>query len=137
MNASPAIADEKYVSLTTYRKNGEAKSSPVWIVDLCDGTVGFATASSSWKVKRLGNDPNMSISPSDAKGNVAPGAPVLTGTAIASTDDLDRVWPLVIAKYGRAARGIALVGKFMKLIGRGSGTDTAIIITLSDRLDER
>lgn len=127
-----AIASEKYVSLTTYRKNGEAKASPVWITDLGDGTVGFTTASSSWKVKRLANDPKVSLSPSDSKGNVEAGAIVITGTAVASSADFERVWPLILAKYGIMARGIRLVGSFMKLIKRGSGTDTAIIITLAD-----
>ena len=124
-----AIANEKYVSLTTYRKNGEAKPGPVWIVDLGDGTVGFTTASSSWKVKRLANDSKVRLSPSDSKGKVAPGAVVVAASAVASADDFDRVWPLILAKYGLAARGIKLIGQFMKLIGRGSGSDTAIIIT--------
>ena len=31
------ISDEKYVSFTTYRKNGEPKPLPIWIVDLGDG----------------------------------------------------------------------------------------------------
>ncbi|NNC79410.1 MAG: PPOX class F420-dependent oxidoreductase, partial [Acidimicrobiales bacterium] len=47
-----SIIDEKYLSLTTFRKNGEPKATPVWIVDLGNGTAGFTTASSSWKVKR-------------------------------------------------------------------------------------
>jgi len=126
------IANEKYVSLTTYRKNGEPKPVPVWVVDLGDGTVGFTTASSSWKVKRLTNDPKISLSRSDSKGKIKPGATEYTGTAVASKADFDRVWPLIRAKYGLAARGINLMGKFMKLIGRGSGADTAIIITLID-----
>lgn len=125
------IANEKYVSLTTYRKNGEAKPAPVWIVDTGEGTVGFCTSSSSWKVKRLNHDPTVSLSPSDAKGNVSDGAPVLAGAAVVSAEDFARVWPLVVAKYGVQARGIKLFGSFMKLIGKGSGTDTAIIITLA------
>lgn len=127
-----AIANEKYVSLTTYRKNGEAKPSAVWIVDVGDGKVGFCTASSSWKVKRLANDPNVTLSPSDSKGKVADGAIVVTGTAVASTEDFDRVWALVLAKYGVMARGIKLMGNVAKLMGKGSGTDQAIIIALAD-----
>lgn len=126
------IANEKFVSLTTYRKNGEAKPTPVWIADLGDGTVGFTTASSSWKVKRLANDPKVSLSPSDQKGKVEPGAITVTGTAVASQADFDRVWPIIVAKYGIMARGIKIFGSFMKLIRRGSGTDTAVIITLAD-----
>lgn len=126
------IANEKYVSLTTYRKNGEAKPSAVWIVDTGDGTVGFCTASSSWKVKRLTNDANVTLSPSDSKGAVADGAVVHSGTAVVSPEEFDRVWALVLAKYGVMARGIKLMGNFMKLIGKGSGTDRAVIITLAE-----
>lgn len=126
------IANEKYISLVTYRKNGEAKPAPVWITDLGDGTVGFCTASSSWKVKRINNDNNVTLTPSDSKGNVRPGAVEVAGTAVTSTDDFDRVWALVVAKYGVMARGIKLMGRFMKLIGKGSGTDTAVIVTLVD-----
>ena len=68
--AGMSIADEKYVAFTTYKRNGETKSLPVWIADLGDGTVGFTTASSSYKVKRLRNDNRVILQPSDAKGNV-------------------------------------------------------------------
>lgn len=131
MPAAPAIADEKYVSLVTYRKNGEPKPTAVWIADLGDGTVGFTTASSSWKVKRIANDPRVTLTPSDSKGTVTPGAETVAGTATtADGAEFDRVWALIQSKYGVMARGIRLVGRFMKLIGRGSGTDTAVIITL-------
>jgi len=127
---TPSIANEKYVALTTYRKDGTPKSTPVWIVRLDDHTVGFTTASSSWKVKRLRNDPKVTLQPSNSKGVVRDGSVVVTGTAVTSSNDLARVWPLVRSKYGVMARGIRLVGQVAKLLGRGSGTDSAIIITL-------
>ena len=36
-----AIADAKYVAVTTYRKDGESSSVPVWITDLGDGHAGL------------------------------------------------------------------------------------------------
>lgn len=66
---APTISSEKYVSLTTYRKDGTPKRVPVWIADLGDGTVGFTTASSSYKVKRIGNNPKVTLQPSDTRGN--------------------------------------------------------------------
>ena len=43
MTASPStIAAEKYVSLVTFRKNGDAVASPVWITSLPDGSAGFS-----------------------------------------------------------------------------------------------
>lgn len=125
------ISDEKYVSLTTYRKNGEAKLAPVWIADLGDGTVGFTTSSSSWKVKRLRNDPRVVLQPSDAKGKVREGTEPVTGTAVLKSGaDFDSVAAIVKKKYGLQYTGITLVGKVAKLIGKGSGTDTAVVVTL-------
>ena len=57
------IADENYVALTTFRKNGERKNTPIWIADLGDGTIGFTTSKDSWKVKRIGNDPRVELQP--------------------------------------------------------------------------
>ena len=51
-----AISDEKYVNLTTFTRGGRPKPTPVWITDTGDGTVGFTTFSTSWKVKRINND---------------------------------------------------------------------------------
>lgn len=125
------IADEKYVSLTTYRKNGEAKRAPVWITDLGDGTVGFTTASSSWKVKRLRNDSRIELQPSDSKGNVRDGTEPVKGSATtAMGSEFDRVSALIKKKYGIQFTMISAVGKVAKLIGKGSGTDTAVIISL-------
>ena len=78
------IADEKYVNLTTFTKDGRPKPCPVWITDTGDGTVGFTTFSTSWKVKRLNNDSRVTLQPCDAKGTVTAGTDVVEGTAIAS-----------------------------------------------------
>ncbi|MEM7096318.1 MAG: PPOX class F420-dependent oxidoreductase [Actinomycetota bacterium] len=128
-----SIADEKYVAFTTYRKNGEPKSLPVWIVDVGDGTVGFTTASSSYKVKRLRNDPRVVLQPSDAKGNIKEGSSEVTGTGEVRTGaDFETTRDKVKAKYGIQFTLINLIGNLAKLFRRGSGTDTAIAITLDE-----
>ncbi len=126
-----SIADEKYISLTTFKKDGTAKPLPVWIADFGDGTVGFTTASSSFKVKRIRNNSKVLLQPSDAKGNVKDGTVEISGTAEVKTGaDFTRCEAIVKKKYGMQYRGIKLVGKIAKLIGKGSGTDAAVIITL-------
>ncbi|CAL9582121.1 hypothetical protein SUDANB120_05071 [Streptomyces sp. enrichment culture] len=89
----------KYVSLTTYRKNGTAVATPVWAV--ADGGELFVwTRSDSWKVKRIRNDGRVSLAPCDVRGNVEPGAGVLEGTArILDADGLKRVRRLMSRKY--------------------------------------
>ncbi len=62
----PRIADEKYVALTTYKKDGSTKSLPVWIADFGGGQVGFTTSSSSYKVKRINNDSRVILQPSNS-----------------------------------------------------------------------
>lgn len=128
-----AIADEKYVSLTTFRKNGERKAVPVWIADLGDGTFGFTTPSSSWKCKRLRNDPRVELQPSDARGKVKPGTSVVAGTAeLKQGADFDRVRSQIKEKYGFQVTMIVLVQKIGKVFGKDGGSDTAVIITLDD-----
>ncbi|MEZ5249426.1 MAG: hypothetical protein R2713_09520 [Ilumatobacteraceae bacterium] len=45
MTAEPTctLADEKYVVLTTTRKDGRSVPTPVWIAALPDGALGFTT----------------------------------------------------------------------------------------------
>lgn len=126
------LGTEKYVSFTTYKKDGTAKPLPVWIADLGDGTLGFTTSSSSWKVKRLANNPNVELQPCDSKGKLSPGTEPVSGTAVAvDGDEFSRVQQIVKKKYGIQYTAILLVGKVAKLIGKGSGTDRAVVITLA------
>ncbi len=125
------ITDEKYVSLTTFRKDGTPASTPVWIADLGDGTIGFTTASSSFKVKRIGNDPKVTVQPCNSRGVVTEGSIAVTGTAeIVTGVEAERARSIVKKKYGLQFAGITLFGKIAKLFGKGSGVDCAIKITL-------
>ncbi len=128
------IVNEKYVRLTTYKRDGSPVAVPVWIADLGDGTVGFTTASSSWKVKRIGNNPQVTLQPSNNKGEPLPGSETVSGTASIRDDaaGFEAVRSRIKAKYGWQFALISLVGQAAKLIGRGSGTDTGIVITLDE-----
>lgn len=127
-----SISDNKYVAITTYTRDGTAKSSPVWIVDLEGGKVGFTTASSSWKVKRLTNNSSVTLQACDSRGTVEAGTNPVEGTAVALQGaEFDTTRTAVKAKYGIQVTMVTLLGKAAKLIGKGSGTDTAVIITLN------
>jgi hypothetical protein len=76
-----AIADEKYVLLTTFRKRGDPVPSPVWIVGLPDGTVGFTTEDGSGKVKRIRSNGRVTLQPCGVRGAVKEGSVVVDGTA--------------------------------------------------------
>jgi len=76
-----AITDEKYVLLTTFRKNGDAVPTAVWVVGLPDGKGGFTTEDGSGKVKRIRNNPRVTLQPCTVRGNVTPGSAVVEATA--------------------------------------------------------
>ena len=126
-----AIADEKYVSFTTFKKNGDPVSSAVWIVALPDGDLGFTTSAGSWKVKRLGNNSRVTIQASNVRGIIKSGSPVLTGVArVISGDEAKIVEKAVGRKYITMFRVIQLGGWIQQKLGRGVEGDAAIRITL-------
>lgn len=126
-----SITDEKYVSLTTYRKNGEAKEVPVWIVDLGGNQAGFTTHGQSWKCKRIRNDNRITLQPCDQRGKLTPGSDIVSGTAtLATGPEFDRVRSKVKDKYGFMVTIISTVNKLGGLLGKGGDSDTAVIMAL-------
>ena len=74
------LADGKYMALTTFRRTGEPVTSPVWVVPVEDGRVGFWTAMGSGKTKRLAHTPRVVVQHSDARGRVTAGSIPLEGS---------------------------------------------------------
>jgi len=97
-----SIGEEKYVSVTTYRKSGAAVSTATWITMLYRGRVGFWTSSASGKAKRLRNNPRVTLQPSDPRGRVKPGSSEIGGTAVIVTSgpEWEAIHRQVKAKYG-------------------------------------
>lgn len=89
----------RYVSLTTFRKNGTGVATPVWYA--VEGSELYAwTRTDSWKVKRLRNDPRVEAAVCDVRGNVPEGAARLTGEArLVTGEELRRVRRLLLRKY--------------------------------------
>jgi PPOX class probable F420-dependent enzyme len=96
------IADEKCMAFTTYRKSGEAVTTPVWVTPVSDGRLGFWTAMGSGKTKRLKNNPNVTVQPCSYTGKLKPGTTPLAGTAemVQSGPFFDEVHQKVHKKYG-------------------------------------
>jgi PPOX class probable F420-dependent enzyme len=130
------ISDEKYVASTTFRKSGAGVSTPTWIVPLDAGRVGFWTSSKSGKYKRLRNDPQITLQPSDSRGRVKEGVPPVAGTAELATSgaDFDAIQVKVRAKYGVMVTMSRLFNTLGHL-GRGPFPygDVGVIVTLTDQ----
>lgn len=67
------IAASAFVSLGTYRKNGALVAVPVWIARDGDELV-VTSERTTGKVKRLRNDPRVTLRPCNRMGKVEPGA---------------------------------------------------------------
>ncbi|MEJ8638291.1 PPOX class F420-dependent oxidoreductase [Streptomyces sp. NPDC006475] len=93
------FAAAKYISVTTFRKNGTGVATPVWFAE--DGGKLYAwTRTDSWKVKRLRNDPRVVVSVCDVRGRIAEGAPTAEGTAeLLDAAATARIRKLLARKY--------------------------------------
>ena len=84
-DAVQALGAEKFVSLTTYKKDGAAVATPMWIGR--DGDHLFVwTPVDSWKAKRVRNDPRVALVPCSRGGKVREGATSVGGMAEVITD---------------------------------------------------
>ena len=93
------FADAKYISLTTFRKDGTGVATPVWFA--VDGGELFVwTRSDSWKVKRLRNNSRVVVTVCDVRGRIADGAPSAEGTArLLDEDGTGAIRKLLARKY--------------------------------------
>jgi len=61
--------DHKYLSLETFKKNGEGVKTPVWFL-LHAGALYVYTEANSWKVKRIRNNPKVRVALCTVRGRV-------------------------------------------------------------------
>jgi PPOX class probable F420-dependent enzyme len=61
------LRGQRYVRLATFRKSGEEVSTPVWFA-LYGGRLYVTTPPDSGKMKRIRNDPRVTLAPSDFRG---------------------------------------------------------------------
>ena len=65
----PTIRGQKYISLTTFRKNGVAVATPVWFGE-DTGKLYVMTRSDMGKTKRIRNNPQVRVAPCTIRGKV-------------------------------------------------------------------
>ena len=112
-----ALATQRHISLTTFRRDGTAASTPVWVVSDDGRRLLVWTGAETWKVKRIRRDPRVWIAASDARGNVR-------GDAVAGTARLlgpeagDLVQRLLRAKYGLLKRGLDAFNNLTRMLAR-------------------
>ena len=122
------LGRSKYISLTTFRKNGTPVATPVWVVRDGD-SLRVITGAESGKAKRVRNNPAVTVAPCDMRGK-AKGAAVAGTAVLLDPSGTAVTLELVRHKYGLMGR---LLGWSNERRARKSGVGTdqiGVTITL-------
>jgi PPOX class probable F420-dependent enzyme len=78
MTIPKEIQGQKYISLATFRKNGQAVNTAVWFAEH-DGKLYVKTRNDSGKYKRIGNNPQIKVAACTMGGKIT--GPEFSATA--------------------------------------------------------
>jgi PPOX class probable F420-dependent enzyme len=113
-----AFAGHKYLSLETFRKNGEGVKTPVWFVtdpaanlDSSDAKLYVYTTGDSGKVKRIRNDSRVRVAPCNARGSLL-GEWADARAGIVTGADADHGMQLLNRKYAPWKQLLDLFARF-------------------------
>ncbi|MEM9037748.1 MAG: PPOX class F420-dependent oxidoreductase [Actinomycetota bacterium] len=103
------LDEAKYLSLTTFTRDGAPKPAPLWFVG-SGGRYQMTTDADAWKVKRIRNTPDVWLEVCDIRGEVAQAATRFEARA-ELTDDAGsaRIDDAVMARYGLAGKAIMAI----------------------------
>jgi hypothetical protein len=110
----------RYISLTTFKRNGDAVSTPVWITGT-GGRYAFTTGDKAWKTKRLLRDPSVEIRVCDMRGRLKPDTTVHLGSGevLTSSADIAATERSLSTKYGWQFKATKVVDGIKRRLGRG------------------
>lgn len=115
-----ALDGEQFLLLTTYRKTGEAAPTPVWFAER-DGRIYITTGSAAGKLKRIRNNPEVVVAPSDRVGAML--GPAFPARAREATlDERATAEAALSAKYGEELKRI-------RAMRSGESGSTYLVVT--------
>jgi hypothetical protein len=109
-NKLDSFAKQKYLTIETFRKNGQGVKTPVWFAQDGD-TLHVWTSADSGKAKRIRRDGSARIAPSDAGGNPLGKWIPAQAQADDSPEAIQTVKKLMIKKYGLSFRIFDLLNR--------------------------
>lgn len=115
------VSRAKYVSLTTFTKDGRPKPTPIWIARDGDRAL-VITEKNAWKVKRIRNTPRVTLAICDMKGNVK-GDPVEAVATVLDDSETDAVYNAINQRYGIVGRMFTFFSKLRGGPGRTVGLE--------------
>lgn len=97
------LGSEKYVVLTTFRRNGNSVATPIWLAQSGDELVMW-TERNSGKVKRIRATGTVTVQACDARGRKTHGVAVNGVGRVADDVQTDEIRELIKKKYGIIGR---------------------------------
>ncbi|BBZ23147.1 PPOX class F420-dependent oxidoreductase [Mycolicibacter hiberniae] len=120
------IAKSEYLLLTTFTKDGRPKPTPVWAAPDGDRLL-VITQESSWKVKRIRNNPRVTLAECDVRGRPK-GEAVEAVATVLDKSHTGEVYDAIGKRYKLFGRVFTL---FSKLRG-GMRTNVGLALTPGD-----
>jgi len=137
-SANPSLVDDldraRYISLTTFKRDGSPVSSPVWITGTA-GTYVFTTGEKAWKARRLSRNSAVLVQVCDMRGHVKPDAARYVGTGEVATapDAVAAAEHALSEKYGWQFKATKVVDAMKARLGRGAPHEVvAVRLSLSE-----
>jgi uncharacterized protein len=126
---SGRLGAERFVSLTTFKRDGLPVATPMWIVE-DGGRLWLWTPAEAAKVKRVRRNPRVTLTPCGRTGTVRAGQAVIEGTAevITDRDEVARIESLIKRKYKVEYRVVTL---FETIAARGRKARVVLRIAIS------
>jgi PPOX class probable F420-dependent enzyme len=113
------LGSERYVSITSFRRDGTGVATPVWVVTH-DERLYVWTGAQTGKVRRIRRNPDVTVAACTIRGTVT-GPPRRARAAIVAASERPEVWDLFRAKYRVQLLAITLTGRISRMLRRGSG----------------
>ena len=126
-SAFVALQGERYISLTTFRRDGTPVATIVWFVEHSHGLAVY-TGTQSGKVKRLRHTANVTLAPCTIRGAIT--GPTLMGNA-RLVDDATQIAAIRAAlakKYGFQSWALTMLDRMRHLFTAEKETAWAYIV---------
>jgi PPOX class probable F420-dependent enzyme len=105
------LKNRRYISLTTFKRDGTPVSTPVWVVSDDGERLLVWSAAKTWKVRRIQRDPRVLVAPSNFRGKER-GERLEAAARVIAYPQIDE---LLRRKYGWQKRALDWLNR------RGSG----------------
>ncbi len=130
MTTIDSLSRGKYISITTFRKSGEAVATPVWVTREGDALY-VITGSDSGKVKRIRNNPHIEVAACDMRGSIE-GPKVAATAQILDAAGTQQVQERVAKRFGLMYKLMTAMEK----VRRRAGDRVGLKITLTESSGE-